>query len=72
MKIIIAFVLGMLFPYVFQICDLGMNCLVNKQALNTAHVQAEIDILNPQCEVKESAIGFHYEAPEEYYEDEEG
>lgn len=69
MQLLLAFIGGLLFRYIFEIIELGMNHLSNKQTLSTSYIQKEIDNLNPQDEIKEPCIGFHYEEPVQYEED---
>ena len=66
--LIIAFICGILVTYLFQLLDLGMNCLSNKQVLASAYTQHEIDSMNPQngeAEELRSCIGFHCDSPED-------
>lgn len=75
LKSLLIFIAGMLFPYVYQVLDLLIQDLVNKQTLRATKIQKEINEINAeQQEVAElqPAIGFqYYPAAEQYDEYEE-
>lgn len=73
MVYIVFFIGGVLFSYVFQILDMSMSYLSNKQILRTSKIQAEVDSLSHSNNIEQTpAIGFKCQSDdEEYYADEE-
>ena len=62
------FIFGMLFNYIFQLLELGMSNLANRQSLTASYIQKEINEINPQCEEKQPCIGFNYQEADQVEE----
>lgn len=67
--ILLVFIFGLLFNYIFQILDLTMNKMANNQALSTTKVQQEIDKLSGG-ETPELMPAIGFQMPQDYYEEE--
>ena len=71
MVYIVFFIGGVLFSYVFQMLDLSMSYLSNKQVLHSSKIQAEVDSLSQSNNEQSPAIGFRCSSEdEEYYAEE--
>lgn len=70
LKYLLIFIVGMLFQYVFNLLDLFMQDLQNKQTLKATKIQVEINQLSEATQELEPVIGFQIpNQTEEFYEE---
>lgn len=70
LRYLLIFIVGMLFQYVFNLLDLFMQDLQNKQTLKATKIQAEINQLSEVTQELELVIGFQIpNQTEEFYEE---
>lgn len=67
-KCLLIFIGGLLFPYLTNLLDMGIQHVQNKQTLEASKIQVEIDEMNKGDEILEPVVGFQTPSNEIEYE----